>query len=238
MPVYRLGRSIAFPPPEAAGESGILAFGGDLSVDRLLAAYREGIFPWYDRPPVLWWSPDPRLVLFPDQLAVSRSLRATLRKGRFDIRIDTAFPRVIEACATITRPDQDGTWLNRDMRRAYIALHEAGHAHSIEAWHEGDLAGGLYGVSIGHMFFGESMFSRLSDASKIALVGLASECRSRGIGLIDCQVSTPHLRRMGAREVPRAEFLRHVRKLVNEPVAAGRWTTTLTAGQEPELPHA
>jgi leucyl/phenylalanyl-tRNA--protein transferase len=221
MPVHRLGRSIAFPPPENATAEGLVAFGGDLSVERLLAAYREGIFPWYDRDPILWWCPDPRMVLYPDELKISRSLRATLRKGTFEVRVDTSFAEVIEACATTRRVHERGTWINRGMRRAYTALFHAGYAHSVESWHDGQLVGGLYGVSIGRTFFGESMFSRMSDASKVALAALAAECRAREIPMIDCQVRTEHLASMGAREIPRSDFLTRVRSLVGESSRRG-----------------
>jgi leucyl/phenylalanyl-tRNA--protein transferase len=224
MPVYRLGRSIAFPPPEHAVPEGLVAFGGDLSIERLLAAYREGIFPWYDRPPILWWCPDPRLVLYAAELKVSRSLRTTIRKGIFETRVDTAFAEVIEACASVPRAHEKGTWINRDMQRAYVALHQAGYAHSIESWREGELLGGLYGVCVGRAFFGESMFSRRADASKVALVGLVAECQRREISIIDCQVSTRHLVSLGACEISRDQFLLEVRKLVREPLAAGRWS--------------
>lgn len=224
MPVFRLGRSTSFPPPEQANAEGLLAVGGDLSVDRLLAAYRGGIFPWYDRPPILWWSPDPRLVLFPEDFRVSRSLRSTLRKGLFEIRVDTAFAQVIDACASVKRSWQRGTWINPDMQRAYTALFAAGYAHSIESWQDGELVGGLYGVSLGRCFFGESMFSRRSDASKVALAALMAECKARQIELIDCQLRTEHLLRLGAHEILRSQFLERVRALVIQPTARGAWS--------------
>ncbi|HET6724596.1 MAG TPA: leucyl/phenylalanyl-tRNA--protein transferase [Gammaproteobacteria bacterium] len=195
----------AFPSVECAlvEPNGLLAAGGDLSVARLLAAYRRGIFPWYEAgQPILWWSPDPRLVLFPDELHISRSLQKTLRRGVFNVTFDAAFGEVITACSQ-PRQGQCGTWLTPEMMRAYVRLHREGHAQSIEAWREGRLAGGLYGVRIGRVFFGESMFSRESDASKVALVHL---CR-RGYDLIDCQIASSHLRRLGARPMPRREFL-------------------------------
>jgi leucyl/phenylalanyl-tRNA--protein transferase len=211
MPVFRLDRRPIFPPPELADEEGLLAVGGDLAIERLLAAYANGIFPWYEPGgPILWWSPDPRLVLFPDELHVSRRLARTLRSGRFTTTRDAAFPRVIRACAEAERPDQPGTWITPEMQRAYIRLHEAGFAHSVETWRDDNLVGGIYGVRLGRTFFGESMFHAETDASKVALVALVDWLKSGGIGLIDCQVSTPHMLRMGAREVPRAEFLRRV----------------------------
>jgi leucyl/phenylalanyl-tRNA--protein transferase len=211
MPVFRLDRRPIFPPPEQAEEEGLLAVGGDLSVERLLAAYAHGIFPWYEPGgPILWWSPDPRLVLFPEELHVSRRLARTIRSGRFTTTRDTAFARVIQACAEVKRPDQPGTWITPEMQRAYIRLHEAGFAHSVETWRGRGLVGGVYGVRLGRTFFGESMFHTESDASKVALVALVDWLKAEGVGLIDCQVTTPHMLRMGAREIPRAEFLRRV----------------------------
>ncbi|HET8551420.1 MAG TPA: leucyl/phenylalanyl-tRNA--protein transferase [Gammaproteobacteria bacterium] len=193
-----------FPPVERAlrNPNGLLAAGGDLSIARLLAAYRRGIFPWYeDGQPILWWSPDPRMVLFPNELHVSHTLRKTLRRNVFEVTVDRAFADVIHACAA-PRGDQ-GTWLTDDMKQAYLRLHRVGYAHSFEAWRGGRLAGGLYGIELGRVFFGESMFSRESDASKVALVHL---CR-RDYDLIDCQVESRHLARLGARPIPRRQFL-------------------------------
>jgi leucyl/phenylalanyl-tRNA--protein transferase len=228
MPVYRLGREPRFPPPESADEDGLLAIGGRLTVPWLLAAYREGIFPWYDRPPILWWSPDPRLVLVPSELRVSRSLRGTIRKGRFQTRFDTDFRAVMQACGSIERRHERGTWINPDLIDGYTSLFEQGLAHSSECWCEGELVGGLYGVCLGRMFFGESMFSRVSDASKVALVALVEALQARSIALIDCQIRTEHLVRLGAREIRRTEFLRQVRSLVREPNPSGPWTATAT----------
>jgi leucyl/phenylalanyl-tRNA--protein transferase len=195
--------------------NGLLCAGADLSVDRLLAAYRQGIFPWYSGDePILWWSPDPRMVLFCDELKVSRSLAKNLRNKGFETRIDTAFSRVIKACAG-PRKGESGTWISAEMQAAYAALHRAGHAHSFETWRDGKLVGGLYGVAIGRAFFGESMFSRATDASKVALVALVEELRGRGCPMIDCQQRTPLLASLGAREIPRREFLRRVAALVN-----------------------
>ena len=195
----------AFPDPELAFDrpNGLLAAGGDLSPRRLLCAYRRGIFPWFsDGQPVLWWSPDPRAVLWPDTVRIGRTLRRTLRRGAFTVTGDTAFGRVIRECAA-PRIGQDGTWITREMKAAYTRLHRAGHAHSIECWHGTELAGGLYGVAIGRVFFGESMFSRVTDASKVALVHLCG----LGFGLIDCQLPNPHLARLGAVEVARRRFI-------------------------------
>jgi leucyl/phenylalanyl-tRNA--protein transferase len=210
-----------FPPVEKAlkDPSGLLCAGGDLSVERLLAAYRRGIFPWYSRgEPVLWWSPDPRMVLYCRELKVSRSLSKNLRNKGFELRIDSAFRQVLEGCAA--RKD---TWLGESMKAAYLALHRAGHAHSFETWRDGELVGGLYGVAIGRMFYGESMFSRVTDASKVALVHLVDFLRQRGFPLVDCQMNTPLLASLGAREIPRRAFLRELAALVDYDEAPGPW---------------
>src|SRR5512138_3154287 len=208
MPVFRLSREIIFPDPSLAEEDGILAVGGDLSPERLLRAYAEGIFPWFNEgSPILWWSPDPRLVLFPAELHVSASLARTLRRGEFRVTADTAFDRVIRGCSRTERPGQDGTWITDEMIAAYEVLHRLGYAHSFEAWSGEALAGGLYGVSLGGAFFGESMFSERTDASKVAFVRSVEHLSRIGIGLVDCQVRTEHLVRLGAREIPRTRFL-------------------------------
>lgn len=217
MPLTWLDRDDPFPPPESAlrEPAGLLCAGADLSVPRLLDAYRHGIFPWYSGgEPILWWSPDPRMVLFCEELKVSRSLAKSIRNKGFELRVDSAFSRVTRACAE-PRKGEAGTWLGKDMQAAYLALHRAGYAHSFETWREGRLVGGLYGVSIGRMFYGESMFSAETDASKVALVGLVEDLRSRGMPLIDCQQRTPLLASLGGREIPRREFLRQVAALVN-----------------------
>jgi leucyl/phenylalanyl-tRNA--protein transferase len=222
--VFRLPRAPVFPDPALAEPDGLLAVGGDLSPERLLRAYAEGIFPWYsDETPILWWSPEPRMVLVPDELHVPRSLRRTLRSGRFAIRADTAFGQVIRRCAEKDRPDQDGTWITGEMVEAYERLHGLGHAHSFEAWDSDGLAGGLYGVSLGGAFFGESMYADRPDASKAAFVAAVEWMRGRGIELVDCQVDTDHLRRFGAREIPRAEFLARLRNALATPAAASVW---------------
>lgn len=198
----------AFPPVSEALEDppGLLAIGGDLSLPRLLAAYRRGVFPWYSAgQPILWWAPDPRMVLFPAELRLRRSLVKRLRNGAFVLRVDTAFAAVLEGCAA-PRRDGPGTWLDPDMRTAYLALHAAGLAHSVEAWRYGELVGGLYGVALGGVFFGESMFSRETDASKVALVALARWWQRQGGAVIDCQLPNPHLASLGARLIARAEF--------------------------------
>lgn len=201
---------LAFKEPD-----GLLAAGGDLSPSRLLNAYSQGIFPWYSPgEPILWWSPDPRCVLFPEKLKISRSLKRTLKKDPFDIRFNTAFADVMRACAE-PRPGQDGTWISDDMLNAYIKMHELGYAHSVECWQDGKLVGGLYGMLIGKVFFGESMFSRVSDASKVALVYLCEWLISKGVKLIDSQVHTAHLERMGAEMIPRREFVRLLRQNID-----------------------
>jgi len=214
-----------FPPVDAAlaDPPGLLAWGGDLSLPRLLAAYRHGIFPWYSRgQPILWWSPDPRLVLRPSELHIARRLRRSLRNSGWRIAADSAFAKVLDSCAGAPRPDQHGTWITADMRRAYLGLHAAGHAHSVEAWdRDGALAGGIYGVRIGRMFFGESMFSAQSGGSKVALAALCHAMMAAGMPLLDCQVASPHLLGLGARCVGRDDFQREVVGLVERPVAAG-----------------
>ena len=203
--------------------NGLLAAGGDLGPERLIDAYRHGIFPWYSEgQPILWWCPDPRMVLAPGEIRVTRSLGKTLRNRAFEVRADSAFAEVMRACAA-PRAGQNGTWISEEMLSAYCALHERGIAHSIETWIDGTLAGGLYGIALGRMFFGESMFTRTPDASKIALVHLARQLERWNFAMIDCQVHTAHLARMGARELPRAEFLRKLGELVNYPPITGAW---------------
>ena len=229
MPVYALSRALAFPPPDHAVD-GLLAVGGDLAPARLLLAYRSGIFPWYDDGlPILWHSPDPRCVLPVDGLHVGRSLRRVLRSGAYTVAFDSAFERVIRACKTTPRPGQDGTWITREMEQAYVRLHRMGYAHSVETWQDGQLVGGLYGVSVGRLFFGESMFAHRPDASKVALVGLADRVRPWGFPVIDAQVPTPHTIAMGAEEWPRERFLAVLREQIAHPTRKGSWAT------EPEL---
>ena len=215
-----------FPPVDGAMRqpNGLLAIGGDLSPARLLDAYRHGIFPWFnDNEPILWWSPDPRMVLFPHEFIVSHSLRRTLNKKVYEVRIDHAFEQVMRACAA-PRKNANGTWINENMIIAYCELHRMGYAHSVEVLMEGELVGGLYGASIGKMFYGESMFSRRSNASKIALAFLAAQLERWGFGMIDCQMNTPHLASLGAREISRAEFQQSLTVLVNSPLPPSPWT--------------
>ncbi len=225
-----LNQNIEFPPVETAlaSPNGLLAAGGDLMPQRLLAAYRQGIFPWYSPgDPILWWSPDPRMLLIPEELKISRSLAKTLRNRDYSIRFDSSFAAVMEACSA-PRPGQSGTWINPDMRIAYETLHRMGYAHSVETWIGEELAGGLYGIAIGRAFFGESMFSCERDASKIALVALAQQLRSLDFGLIDCQMHTSHLASMGARDFPRKQFSDLLRELVDFPCTLGSWASAST----------
>ena len=206
-----------FPPVHLA-EDGLLALGGDLRPERLLLGYTQGIFPWYaENLPILWHSPDPRMVMTTQDLVVQRSLRKAIRKRPYELRMDTAFGRVLEGCASVPRPGQSGTWLIPEMVEAYTRLHELGFAHSIEAWRGDELVGGLYGVSLGGAFFGESMYARAPDASKIAFVACVRQLAAWGIDLIDCQVHTEHLERFGAHEIPRTEYLARLRDAIDEP---------------------
>ena len=203
--------------------NGLLAAGGSLTPARLLDAYRHGIFPWFNADdPILWWSPDPRMVLFPQEFKISRSLRRTLRNGTCEIRTDTAFEQVMRACAA-PRGGQAGTWIHEEMIAAYAELHRMGHAHSVESWLDGKLTGGLYGVSIGRMFYGESMFSRHANASKVALARLSAQLHHWNFGMIDCQMNTPHLASLGAREIPRTEFVQRLQELIHYPDIPSPW---------------
>ena len=221
-----LDKGTPFPPLRTAlrDPNGLLAAGGDLSPRRLLEGYRAGIFPWFsDGDPILWWSPDPRMVLFPTELKISRSLAKAVRNRRHEVRFDSAFDEVIASCAA-PRKGEPGTWIGEAMVAAYRELHRLGHAHSVETWIDGELAGGLYGVALGRVFFGESMFSRARDASKIALAALVAHLQSAGFGLIDCQMHTRHLETLGAREIPRSRFSRLLEELVHYPRSPGMWS--------------
>ena len=250
-----LGPDDHFPPVEralgeASGAPGLLAASADISAARLLAAYRNGIFPWYSAgQPVLWWSPDPRMVLVPASFKLSLSLKKTLkrvvREPRWEIRVDADFRAVMQACAHVPRQAQDGTWITPEVIAAYTALHRAGYAHSVETWCDGECVGGLYGVALGRMFFGESMFARTTDASKIALAALVAHLRGQGVEMIDCQQNTAHLASLGGREIARRAFLAHVRQAVAQPAIDWRFDKSilsrLTAAelqaQSPQTPQ-
>jgi leucyl/phenylalanyl-tRNA--protein transferase len=226
MPIFRLVEEPIFPPPDYADPSGLLAVGGDLSNERLLEAYRLGIFPWYsDDQPILWWSPDPRLVLDLNDFKISRSLRKTLKREVFQVTLDHAFEEVIRACAVVPRVAQNGTWITNEMLKAYVNLHGLGYAHSVESWFGGKLAGGLYGVSLGKCFFGESMFHLKTDASKVALATLVEKLRSWDFHFIDSQMTTEHMLRLGAKELPRRIFLKRLQSALRYPTKRGRWRT-------------
>jgi leucyl/phenylalanyl-tRNA--protein transferase len=228
MPVYMLTDELKFPPPEGASPEGVVAIGGDASPERLALAYSIGIFPWPHRElPLLWFSPDPRFVISWDHVHVARSLRKRLRAQPFVVRADTAFDAVMDACAQAPRPGQDGTWITRELREGFGALHARGLAHSIEAWDGDRLVGGLYGVALGRSFCGESMFAHADDASKIATVALLGNLRTWGFHFIDCQVYTDHLARFGGREWPRARFLGALRRAIAEPSLCGPWRLPL-----------
>jgi len=225
MPVYQLSEDLIFPSPYLASREGLLAIGGDLSPGRLLLAYSNGIFPWYSQgEPILWWSPDPRLVLYPAELKVSRSLKKVFRRDLFEVSLDRAFEEVITECARVRLEHHEGTWIVDDMIRAYCRLHESGFAHSVEVWQGDRLAGGLYGVSLGKCFFGESMFTRITNASKVALVALAEHLKQLDFALIDCQITTAHLTRFGAREISRARYLDELAEALKAATLQGKWS--------------
>lgn len=227
MPLFRLSKNLVFPPARFARNDGLLCIGGDLSPERLILAYEKGIFPWFsENDPLLWWSPDPRLVLFPDKIHISKSLNKTIKKNIFTIRLDTAFEQTIHACSSLRKKEDSGTWLVDEMVSAYILLHKKGYAHSIETWQDGKLVGGLYGISIGHSFFGESMFSLQKNASKIALVCLATHLKKHNFDLIDCQVTSDHLIHMGAIEISRQSFLEIIESSVQKKPIKNPWDST------------
>lgn len=226
--IFGLTDDLVFPPPYLAREDGLLAVGGDLSVERLLLAYQQGIFPWYSEgDPILWWSPDPRLVLQPEDFHISKRLARIIRQGVFKVTFDTAFRRVITFCSHPRSEAEPGTWIVPEMIEAFVCLHEAGYAHSVECWQNDELVGGLYGVSIGRIFFGESMFSSVPNSSKIALAYLVKLLLVWEFDLIDCQMKTDHLIRLGAREIAGNEFSRRLEKYVFSPTRQGRWTNAL-----------
>ncbi|MBF0119143.1 MAG: leucyl/phenylalanyl-tRNA--protein transferase [Desulfobacterales bacterium] len=224
MTVFILSKKLSFPPPQFADHSGLLAVGGDLSPDRLLNAYQKGIFPWFSEgEPILWWSPDPRLVLYPNEFHISKSLKKILNKNLFKITMDMAFKDVICACADLKRKKQRGTWITDEMISAYCRLHDMGFAHSVEAWENNLLVGGLYGVSLGGAFFGESMFTHVSNASKVAFVILVEFLKKYSFDIIDCQIKTKHLTSFGAREIPRKIFLSELEISLNKTTRLGTW---------------
>ncbi len=224
MPVYQLPKDLVFPDPALADDEGLLAVGGDLSAERLVLAYQNGIFPWYSEGrPILWWCPRPRLVLLPEELRINRSLRKAMRRAPYRITVDTAFDAVLSACAQTPRPDQGGTWITDDMRAAYNELHRLGIAHSVEAWRGDTLVGGLYGLALGTAFFGESMFALAPDASKIAFATLVRQLRAWSFRLVDCQVVTEHLVRFGAREFELGDFLGQLEVATGERHRKGPW---------------
>lgn len=214
MPLFALEKELYFPPVHLAEPDGLLAIGGDLSQERLILAYRSGIFPWYEGKHILWWCPNPRFILFPDELKVSKSMQQLLKRQAFAFTINKAFTAVINQCKSIKRRGQTGTWITPAVEKAYTELHKAGHAHSAEVWHEGELVGGLYGIRIGQVFFGESMFSKMSNASKFAFISYVQLLKSEGVQLIDCQVHTEHLETLGARMIDRGDFITLLGKLL------------------------
>lgn len=212
MPLFALDKKLAFPPVHLSEPDGLLAVGGDLSADRLLLAYRSGIFPWYEGDHILWWCPDPRFVLFPQELKVSKSMKALIKKNAFEFTINKAFSEVINNCKTISRREQDGTWITDEVKIAYTRLHHEGYAHSAEVWKNGELAGGLYGIRLGKVFFGESMFSNRSNASKYAFINYVEYLKTEDVQLIDCQVYTEHLESLGAKMIDRENFMQELYK--------------------------
>jgi leucyl/phenylalanyl-tRNA--protein transferase len=225
MPLFKLTDEMIFPNPELSLKDGLLAVGGDLSLERLLLAYKNGIFPWYDdQSPILWWSPNPRMVLFPKKIKVSKSLWQVIRQKKFEVRVDENFASVIKNCATMPRADQPGTWLTDEMILAYINLHENGFAHSFETYFDGQLVGGLYGVSLGRVFFGESMFHKMNDASKVALYYLTEKVKRWKFLMIDAQQDTAHMRRMGAKTIPRKDFLELLDESSQYRTYKGKWS--------------
>ncbi len=217
-------KKIVFPDPSNANKDGLLAVGGDLSVHTLIQAYSKGIFPWYDdTSPIIWWSPDPRFILIPEQLLISKSLAQTIKSKKIEYSMDTAFEKVIHACSAVERKGQEGTWITPEMEQAYIDLHHKGYAHSVETFHKGKLVGGLYGVSLGAIFFGESMFQEMKDASKVALFHLVQQLRQWDFDFIDVQIPSDHMKKLGAKEIPRNEFLKMLEQGLEKPTRKGKW---------------
>jgi|SRR5687767_14040389 len=216
MPLFALEEELSFPPVHLAEPDGLLAIGGDLSPERLLLAYKNGIFPWYEGEHILWWCPDPRFVLFPGEIKTTKSITSLISKNEFDFTTNKAFAQVIHHCKQIKRPGQQGTWITDEVEKAYCRMHELGYAHSAEAWKDGELAGGLYGIKLGKVFFGESMFSKQSNASRYAFIKYVQQLKDEGIELIDCQVYTEYLESFGARMIPREKFVDMLKKLCIE----------------------
>ena len=224
MPLFALNEQLIFPDPNLSNEHGLLAVGGDLSIERLLLAYSNGIFPWYSKgEPVMWWSPDPRMILFPENFKVSKSLIQTIRNKNFEVRFDSDFEGVIENCSEVPRFEQDGTWITEDMKRAYIQLYKEGFAHSVEIYVDGTLAGGLYGISLGKVFFGESMFYNKRDASKIALYYLVEKLKEWKFDFIDAQIETKHLKSLGAELISREKYLNMLKNTLKYSTVKGKW---------------
>ncbi len=224
MPVFQLTEDITFPPPTLAEENGLLAVGGDLTPGRLINGYRQGIFPWYSEgDPILWWFTSPRFVIHPDEFRIPKRLARYLRKPTFTVTMDKAFEQVIDYCATIRTHKGEETWITDEMKNAYCQLHNLGYAHSVECWQNDMLAGGLYGVALDRVFFGESMFTRVSNSSKMALACLVGHLKKKNFGLIDCQMTTDHLMRYGAREISGRDFLRHLKNLISTTSPDGVW---------------
>ncbi len=214
MPLFALDNELVFPPVHLAEPDGLLAMGGDLSPERLLLAYRNGIFPWYESDTILWWCPDPRFILFPDELKINKSIKTLLNRNEFEFTTNKAFAKVIHHCKKTKRPGQDGTWITDEVEKAYVKLHELGYAHSTEVWKDGELVGGLYGIKLGKVFFGESMFSKVSNASRFAFTSYIQQLKEEGIKLIDCQVYTEYLESMGAKMIERKEFTALLKQLI------------------------
>jgi leucyl/phenylalanyl-tRNA--protein transferase len=215
MPLFAIDKELSFPPVHLAEADGLLALGGDLSPERLLLAYKNGIFPWYEGSHILWWSPDPRFVLYPEELKISKSMKPLLKRNEFEFTVNKAFAAVIHHCKKMIRPGQEGTWITDEVEKAYCKMYELGYAHSAEVWKEGELAGGLYGIKLGKVFFGESMFSQVSNASRFAFIRYVEVLKTEGIELIDCQVYTEYLESFGARMIPRTEFIKQLQLLTN-----------------------